>query len=178
MATFSELVGKYVEERLFYTSELRKYITEASIFATEYYKGGIFEIKNSSSAAKSSSATTSNIIVPDSFDWRNVNGENWMTSVKNQGDAGTCWAFADVGGMEAQINLYYNLYKQPNPNAYLASFAEFDGKNHSAKKSKISGKNRGGAGGTRTFRPGRIRLWRKNFQLPAPEQVRYGAGKT
>jgi C1A family cysteine protease len=74
----------------------------------EYYKGGIFEIKNSSAGAKSLSTDNSNIIVPDSYDWRNVNGENWMTSVKNQGGAGTCWAHGVIGSLESQINLFYN----------------------------------------------------------------------
>ncbi|OGY51220.1 MAG: hypothetical protein A3J65_02725 [Candidatus Buchananbacteria bacterium RIFCSPHIGHO2_02_FULL_45_11b] len=79
----------------------------------EYYKGGIFELKPTLKQAtekstKSAKTSDSDIIVPDSWDWRNVHGENWMTSVKDQGPAGTCQAFAFMGGMEAQINLYYN----------------------------------------------------------------------
>lgn len=42
------------------------------------------------------------------FDWRDKHGENWMTPIKDQGWAGNCWAFADVGTVEALINLYYN----------------------------------------------------------------------
>jgi len=45
--------------------------------------------------------------LPNSWDWRDVHGENWLTSVKSQ-YADNCWAFAAVGAMEAQINLYYN----------------------------------------------------------------------
>ncbi|MEI7463279.1 MAG: C1 family peptidase [Candidatus Taylorbacteria bacterium] len=56
----------------------------------------------------------STITLPDSWDWRNVNGENWMTPVKDQGYAGTCWAFANVGALEAQINLYYNKHLDVN----------------------------------------------------------------
>ncbi|MFH1310842.1 MAG: C1 family peptidase [Nanoarchaeota archaeon] len=71
----------------------------------EYYKGGIFVLK---SDGEQSIESTSDIIVPDSWDWRNVHGENWLTSIKNQGSAGTCWAFATIGAIESQINVYNN----------------------------------------------------------------------
>lgn len=45
---------------------------------------------------------------PSSFDWRNYNGYNWMTPVKNQGPLGSCAAFAAVGTVEAQIKIEDN----------------------------------------------------------------------
>jgi len=41
----------------------------------------------------------------DCFDWRNVNGQNWVTSVKDQGGVGTCWDFAGCGILEAKYML-------------------------------------------------------------------------
>ena len=50
-------------------------------------------------------------IIPDSFDWRDYKGQNWMTSVKNQGQCGSCSAFSSLGVMESKYNI-----EQDNPN--------------------------------------------------------------
>jgi fibronectin-binding autotransporter adhesin len=44
----------------------------------------------------------------DSFDWTNVGGQSFLTPVKDQGSAGTCWAFSSVGTLEAKYLITRN----------------------------------------------------------------------
>ena len=46
--------------------------------------------------------------LPSSFDWRNYNGGDWTTSIRNQGQCGSCWAFGAIGALEAAINIEYD----------------------------------------------------------------------
>ncbi|UCH51196.1 MAG: DUF333 domain-containing protein, partial [Chloroflexota bacterium] len=52
--------------------------------------------------------------LPDHFDWRDKDGWDWMTPVRNQGLCGSCWAFSAVGVVEPQYNIRYG-----NPNLDL-----------------------------------------------------------
>ena len=58
------------------------------------------------SAPEGSISTES--FVPLYLDWRNEEGQNWMTSVKDQGNCGSCWAFSAVGTTEAIYNIFEN----------------------------------------------------------------------
>jgi len=43
--------------------------------------------------------------LPESFDWRDVNGTDFTTPIKNQGSCGSCWAFATVAPLECNIKI-------------------------------------------------------------------------
>ena len=43
--------------------------------------------------------------LPSSLDWRNHNGNNYVTPVRDQDSCGSCWAFATIGGLESQVLL-------------------------------------------------------------------------
>ncbi|MDT8358066.1 MAG: thrombospondin type 3 repeat-containing protein, partial [Methanomicrobiaceae archaeon] len=47
----------------------------------------------------------SDVTLPSAFSWHTWRGADWMTSVKNQGQCGSCWAFASVGVVEAMYNI-------------------------------------------------------------------------
>ncbi|MDP8222899.1 MAG: C1 family peptidase [Candidatus Lernaella stagnicola] len=42
---------------------------------------------------------------PAHLDWRDFEGENWVTRVKNQMSCGSCWSFATIGPIEAHIQI-------------------------------------------------------------------------
>jgi C1A family cysteine protease len=46
--------------------------------------------------------------LPSSFDWRVDNTTAVVTSVKDQGSVGTCWAFSTIGNIEGQNALKTN----------------------------------------------------------------------
>lgn len=79
--------------------------TVPELYGFEHYIGGIFVMPGE--YLNSPNSRTSNQYVSE-WDWRYRHGKNWMTSVKDQGNCGSCWAHAAVGVLEAYINLYYN----------------------------------------------------------------------
>jgi hypothetical protein len=45
---------------------------------------------------------------PDEFNWKNLNGNDWTTPAKHQGNCGSCWDFAAIGTLESIIKIREN----------------------------------------------------------------------
>ncbi|KAK7086269.1 hypothetical protein SK128_002210 [Halocaridina rubra] len=44
-------------------------------------------------------------LLPDNFDWRNVEGVNYIAPVRDQGSCGSCYTFASMGQVEARLRI-------------------------------------------------------------------------
>jgi hypothetical protein len=47
--------------------------------------------------------------LPDYFNWKDYEGQDWTTPAKDQGYCGSCWDFAAVGALESVINIKEDL---------------------------------------------------------------------
>lgn len=73
--------------------------------------------------------------VPDIFDWRDVNGTDWTTPIKDQDNCGSCTAFGILGALEAIIQLNVGT---PFACDLSESHLFFGGGGHCQKGMKIS----------------------------------------
>lgn len=53
--------------------------------------------------------------LPSSYDLRNVNGKNFITPVRNQGDLGLCWAFSSAETVESYVLQKNDTSYETNP---------------------------------------------------------------
>ncbi|MCJ8739799.1 hypothetical protein PDJAM_G00051420 [Pangasius djambal] len=51
--------------------------------------------------------------LPEQWDWRNVNGVNYVSPVRNQALCGSCYSFATMGMLESRIRVQTNNTQQP-----------------------------------------------------------------
>ena len=50
---------------------------------------------------------------PEEFDWRNVGGKNYLSPVRDQGNCGSCYAFATMAMFESRIRILTNNTQTP-----------------------------------------------------------------
>lgn len=50
---------------------------------------------------------------PETWDWRSVEGVNFVSPVRNQGNCGSCYAFASMAGLEARVRILTNNTNMP-----------------------------------------------------------------
>jgi C1A family cysteine protease len=55
--------------------------------------------------------------VPSAYDWRNVSGNNFVTPIRDQGNCGSCWAFAVTAALESKALITFN---RPGTNLNLS----------------------------------------------------------
>jgi len=53
-------------------------------------------------------APSNQISLPTTFTWLNKDNNNWLTSIKDQGQFGTCVSFASIGALETQLRIKNN----------------------------------------------------------------------
>ena len=70
------------------------------------YIGATKSAQINESDEQSPQLTTDDIVnLPTSFDWRNYEGDNWTTPVRDQLQCGSCWAFSSIGMTESVLNI-------------------------------------------------------------------------
>ena len=47
----------------------------------------------------------------ENFDWRNVDGANYDSPIRKQGECGSCYSFAAIGAIESRLLIKYGVYK-------------------------------------------------------------------
>lgn len=51
--------------------------------------------------------------LPNEFDWRNVDGKNYVSPIRNQGGCGSCYAFGTLAMFEARVRILSNGTRTP-----------------------------------------------------------------
>ena len=68
--------------------------------------GAIKPVKSPSEVSGVTSSTSTSALTgttPATLDWRNYNGNGYVTPVRDQGNCGSCWAFATTAALESNV---------------------------------------------------------------------------
>ncbi len=92
-----------------YSFQVRDYETEVG---RSYFVPGLFPVESGTNLkSKSLNIRTIDIPeeLPESFDWRNVDGKSYIGPIRDQMQAGTCGMFAGNAAAESVFNIHANL---------------------------------------------------------------------
>ena len=101
---------KSYNEQLAYFGGSEEAINQSTVLLM-FYGGGEFDFAKASelSSERAVSKQQSASDLPSSFTWSDYNGKDWLSKVKDQGNCGSCWAFAATGSLESSLMLFENL---------------------------------------------------------------------
>lgn len=101
---------KSYNEQLAYFGGNEEAINQSTVLLM-FYGGGEFDFAKASELSSERAASKQQLAsdLPSSFSWNDYNGKNWLSKVKDQGNCGSCWAFAATGSLESSLMLFENL---------------------------------------------------------------------
>ena len=85
-----------------------KKLNEMSFRAKDNVSSEIFSNQNNHN-----NNINNNIKYPKHFDWRNINGINYDSPVRKQGECGSCYAIASISVLESRIRIKTNNQQKP-----------------------------------------------------------------
>ena len=92
-------------------------------------KGGVYSLYDRSNVnynVKASGTSSLSSVLPSSVDLRNYNGQNRVTSVKNQDSTGTCWSFAANAASETNIATSKNQSASTDYSPFQTAYFAYD----------------------------------------------------
>jgi C1A family cysteine protease len=75
---------------------------------------------SASAAAQPAGVPLAGSSLPKRLDWRNKGKVDYLTPVKDQGECGSCWAFGNIGALEANIKRLTKTKIRPRPDIILS----------------------------------------------------------
>jgi C1A family cysteine protease len=112
-------INKTLQEKNATWTAKRSWVTDLSQSEVQRMLG-VKDMKTLPAATFRSSDKTLRMSSRDVMDWRNYQGQNWVGPIMDQGNCGSCVAFATIGTLEVQMNVSQKLpwlNKQYSPQA-------------------------------------------------------------
>jgi len=85
-------------------------LTVSILFFSFLIPSGASQINNNTVTELEPADFSSGQMIPEKWDWRNVEGKNWCTPIRDQiqDKCGSCWAFGVLGALESNYKIWMN----------------------------------------------------------------------